>query len=99
MASSLICLSHLRIPKVWRRAIIVAIQKPSISLLCVPGKILEKLIQARVEPINDPLFPAGLRRRRSTVDQALLLTQNIEDCFEAKTKTGAVQKERSDIGL
>ena len=63
-----------------------------ISLLCVTYKILERLIYARVEPLIDPLLPkeqAGFRRRKSTVDQVVLLTQNIEDSFEAK-KTGAV---------
>ena len=64
-----------------------------ISLLCVPYKILERLIYARVEPLIDPLLPkeqAGFRRGKSTVDQVVLLTQNIEDSFEAKKKTGAV---------
>ena len=62
-----------------------------ISLLCVPYKILESY--ARVEPLIDPLLPkeqAGFRRGRSTVDQVVLLTQNIEDSFEAKKKAGAV---------
>ena len=65
----------------------------SISLLCVPYKILERLIYARVEPLIDPLLPkeqAGFRRGKSTVDQVVLLTQNIEDSFEAKKKAGAV---------
>ena len=64
-----------------------------ISLLYVPYKILERLIRARVEPIVDPLLPrkqAEFRRGRSTVDQTVLLTQNIEDSFEAKKKAGAV---------
>ena len=64
-----------------------------ISLLCVPYKILERFIYARVEPLIDPLLPkeqAGFRRRKSTVDQVVLLTQNIEDSFEAKKKAGAV---------
>ena len=96
--------SCIRIPKVGRRALVVALPKPSkpvgdpksyrpISLLCVPYKILERLIYARVEPIIDPFLPAeqaGFRRGRSTVDQAVLLTQDIEDCFEAKKKAGAV---------
>ena len=63
-----------------------------IFLLCVPYKILERLIRARVKPIVDPLFPreqAGFRRGRSTVDQTVLLTQNIEDSFEAKKRAGA----------
>ena len=98
------CLRQLKIPKVWRRALVVAIPKPSkpvgdpksyrpISLLCVPYKILERLIYARVEPIVDPLLPreqAGFRRGKSTVDQVVLLTQDIEDSFEAKKKAGAV---------
>ena len=76
------CLHHLKIPKIWRRALVVAIPKPMkpvedpksyrpISLLCVPYKILERLIYSRIEPIVDLLFPreqAGFRQGRSTVD-------------------------------
>ena len=62
------CLRRLKIPKIWRRALLVAIPKPAkpvgdpksyrpISLLCVPYKIFEKLIYARVEPLIDPLLP------------------------------------------
>ena len=94
------CLRRLKIPKIWRRAVVVAIPKLAkpvedpksyrpISLLCVPYKILERLIYARVEPLVDPLLPkeqAGFRRGKSTVDQVVLLTQNIEDSFEAKRK-------------
>ena len=58
------CLRRLKIPKVWRRALVVAIPKPTkpvgdpksyrpISLLCVPYKILERFIYARVEPLID----------------------------------------------
>ena len=64
-----------------------------ISLLCVPYKILERLIYTRIEPIVDPLLPrkqAGFRQGRSTVDQTVLLTQHIEDSFETKKKAGAV---------
>ena len=98
------CLHRLKIPKIWRRALVVAIPKPTkpvgdpksyrpISLLCVPYKILEMLIYARVEPLIIPLLPkeqAGFRRGKSTVDQVVLLTQNIEDSFEARKKAGAV---------
>ena len=97
------CLRGHKIPKIWRRALVVAIPKPTkpvgdpnsyrqISLLCVPYKILERLIYARVEPIIDTLLPkeqAGFRRGKSTVDQVVLLSQNIEDYFEAKKKAGA----------
>ena len=98
------CMRHLKLPKIWRRATVVAIPKPKkpvgdprsyrpISLLCIPFKILERLIYARVEPIIDPLLPqeqAGFRRGRSTTDQVTLLTQEIEDSFSANKKAGAV---------
>ena len=97
-------LRRLKIPKIWRRALVVAIPKPGkpvgdpksyrpISLLCVPYKIFERLIYARVEPLIDPLLPkeqAEFRCGKSTVDQVVLLTQNIEDSFDAKKKAGAV---------
>ena len=87
------CLRQLKIPKVWRRALVVAIPKPSkpvedpkgyrpISMLCVPYKILERIIYNRVEPIVDSLLPKkqpGFRYGKSTVDQVVLLRQNIED--------------------
>jgi len=59
---------QIKIPKISRRALIVAIPKAEkppgdpnndrhISLLCVPFKILlKRLIYARVGPINDPLL-------------------------------------------
>ena len=98
------CLRRLKIPMIWRRALLIVIPKPTkpvrdpksyqpISLLRVPYKILERLIYARVEPLVDSLLPkeqAGFRRGKSTVDQVVLLTQNIEDSFEAKKKAGAV---------
>ena len=98
------CLHHLKIPKIWRRALVVAIPKPMkpvenpksyrpISLLCVSYKILERHIYTRIEPIVDPLLSreqAGIRQGRSTVDQTVLLTQHIEDSFETKKKAGAV---------
>ena len=100
------------IPKIWRRALVVAIPKPGkpvgdpksyrpISLRCVPYKILERLIYARVEPLIDSLLPkkqAGFRSGKSTVDQVVLLTQNIEDSFEAK-KEGRCRISRSNSCL
>ena len=47
----------------------------------------------RVERIVDSLLPkeqAEFRHGKSTVDQVVLLTQNIEDYFEAKKKAVAV---------
>ena len=63
-----------------------------ISLLCVPYKILERLIYARVELLIDLLLPieqARFRRGKKTVNQVVLLTHNIEDSFEVK-KAGAI---------
>ena len=98
------CLHQLKIPKVWRRALVVAIPKPLkpvedpqsyhfISLLSVSYKILERLIYDRVESIVEPLLSkeqVGFRHGKSTADQVVLLTQNIENSFEAKKKAGAV---------
>jgi len=98
------CMRQLKIPKIWRRALLVAIPKPEkpfgdpksyrpISLLCVPFKILERLIYACVETITDPLLPqeqVGIRHGRSAVDQVTLLTQDIEDSFSSKKKAVAV---------
>ena len=98
------CLRRIEISKIWTRALVVAFPKPGkpvgdpksyrpISLLCVPYNILERLIYARVEPLIDPLLlkeQAGFRCGKSTVDQVVLLTQNIEDSFEAKKNAGAV---------
>ena len=68
------CLCHLKIPKVWRRALVVAILKTNkpvedpknyhpISLLYILYKIHGRLIHAYSVPIVDPLLPreqAGL---------------------------------------
>ena len=99
------CLRRLIILKIWRRALVVSIPKPislvgdtnspnsSIFVLCIPYKILERLIYAPVEPIIHFLLPTerpGFRRGKPTVDQLVLFTQNIKDFFEEKKKTGAV---------
>ena len=94
----------LKIPKCCRRALVEVIPKSTkpvedpksycpISLLCIPYKILERLIHVRVKPIVDPLLPreqVGFQLGGSIVNQIVLLTQNIEDSFEAKKKAGAV---------
>ena len=62
-------------------------------MLCVPFKILERMILSHIEPVVDPQLPreqAGFRRGRSTVDQVTLLTQDIEDSFQANEKAGVV---------
>ena len=61
-----------------------------ISLLCVPLKVLERLLSTRLEPIIDPSLPitqAGFRSGRSTVDQIMHL-DDIENGFEERKKAG-----------
>ena len=46
-----------------------------------------------MEPVIDTQLPheqAGFHRGRSTVDQVTLLTQYLEDSFDAKKKAGAI---------
>ena len=98
------CLNKLTIPKIWRRATIIALPQPNkptdnpknyrpISLLCVPFKVLERLLLACLDPIVDPQLPnqqAGFRRGRSTVHQIVKLTNDIEESFEKRHKAGVV---------
>jgi len=62
------CMRQLEIPKIWRRALILAVPKSEkplgdsksycpMSLLYVPFKLLERLIYACVKPIIDPWLP------------------------------------------
>ena len=99
-----LCLRTSKLPKLWRRAKIIALPKPykplddpkgyrPIALLCVPYKIMERLLHARLELVIDPQLPkeqAGFRRGKSTVDQVTLLTQDIEDSFQKGEKVGVV---------
>ena len=96
------CMHSLRLPKVWRRADIIAVLKPNksaddaknyrpISLLCVPLKLLERLLLSRLDPVIDPQLPpeqAGFRHGRSTTDQVKFLADDIEVGFEHNHKVG-----------
>ena len=95
-----VCYRTSKLPKIWRRAKIIALPKPGkpiddpkgyrpISLLCVPYKIMERLLHARLDP-KLPKDQAGFRRGKSTVDQVTLLTQDIEDTFQRGEKAGVV---------
>ena len=64
-----------------------------ISLLCVPYKTLEILILARINPLSEPQLPSeqtGFRQGRSTVQQVLKLTCEIEKSFENGYEAEAV---------
>ena len=98
------CATTYQIPKIWRRARVVALLKPGkdpsspksyrpISLLCILYKLYERMILARIQPtVEEQLSTdqAGFRPGRSCCSQILNLTQYIEDGFEKKQITGAV---------
>ena len=98
------CMRCLKLPKIWRHAKVIAILKPNklsddpkryrpISLLCVPYKIMECLLHARLEPVVDPQLlkeQAGFHRGKSTADQVTLRCLDVEDSFQAGKKAGAV---------
>ena len=96
---------QLKSPKIWRRALIVAIPKPKnplwdpksygpISLLCVAFEILKRLIyqsSTYCSHRSKRAFDMGGRpQTRLAADQVTLLTLDIEDSFSAKKKAGAV---------
>ena len=96
------CTRTKHIPSIWRKAKVIAIQKPGkdpsspksyrpISRLCIPYKLYERLILMRISPLVDEKFTkdqAGFRRGRSCAGQLLNLTQHIEDGYERKLLTG-----------
>ena len=97
------CLLTCKLPRIWRRDIVIAILKPNkpkdepksyspILLLCIPYKIVERLIYNRISPVIDPQLPqeqAGFRLGRSTLDQVAKLTSDIELAFDGNLKGGA----------
>jgi len=68
------CMCQVKIPKTWRRPVIVAIPKA---------------VEPIVDPLLTQ-EQAGFRHVRSTLDQVTLLTQDIEDSLSATKKAGAV---------
>ena len=93
-----------QIPKIWRSAKVIAIEKPGkdpnlaasyrpISLLSVCYKLLERLILQRISPTVESILnsdQAGFRKDSSTCDQVSALTTFIENGFQQNLKTGAV---------
>jgi len=98
------CLKTISVPKIWKLSKVVAVLKPKkppdnpssyrpISLLCIPLKLYERLIYNRIQPITESFLPneqAGFRPGRSCLDQAALLTEDIEHAFDQKLKAGIV---------
>ena len=94
------CFSNLTKPKIWRKATVIAIPKfntPTddpknyrlISLLCVPFKLLARLLLARLEPIIDPHSPdeqADFRRGRNTVHQIVTLLKTLRKPSKTATR-------------
>ena len=97
------CVSSNKIPKMWRKARVIALLKPGkdpaipksyrpISLLCHLYKLFERLLLNRIASfVDDHLIPeqAGFRPGKSSTGQLLNLTQFIEDGFENRKITGA----------
>ena len=84
-------------PKVWRHGIIVVIPKPKkpdyskprayrpISLLKIPSKVLEKIIQDRMTKLTQDLLPPeqyGGRKGYCATDAVLELVQRVETSRE-----------------
>ena len=67
-------LERCKIPKIWRKATVIALPKPNkpkddpksyrpISLLCIPFKLLERMIHRRINPTLIPATSAWLPLR------------------------------------
>ena len=98
------CLKTHELPKIWKKAHVIALLKPGkdpsipkgyrpISLLSHTYKLFERLILNRITPtVDERLIPeqAGFRPGKSTTSQVLNLTQHIEDGFEKGMVTGVV---------
>lgn len=96
------CIRNAQIPKMWRKAKVVAILKPGkdpedpksfrpISLLCQLFKILERMVLNRISSSVDDVLvkeQAGFRPGKSCTGQVLNITQHIEDGYERGEITG-----------
>ena len=98
------CVETHHFPKIWQKSRIIALLKPgkdlslpksfrSISLLCHPYKLFERLLLGRLTPVVEPkIIPqqAGFCEGKSTTGQLLNFMQHIEDGFKKRLVTGAV---------
>lgn len=90
-----------QVPAIFKKAKVTAVLKPGkdgtdaahfrpISLLCVPYKVLERLLLNRIQPVIDEHTPkeqAGFRQNRGCTEQVLALTTFIESGFQKQMKT------------
>ena len=97
------CMHQLKIPKICRRALIVAIPKPENPLESQRATVLYLCCVSPLKSSRDASTLVSKQSsthcshksrwasdRRSSVDQVNLLTQDIRDSFLAKMKTGVV---------
>ena len=98
------CLATHKLPKIWKKAHIIALLKPGkdpsapknfrpISLLSHTYKLFECLILNKIGPAVDGHLiheQAGFRPGKSTTSQVLNLTQYIKDGYEEGMVTGVV---------
>ena len=101
---SSLCLRYIKISKIWKKFLVVAIPNQNqpledlksyraVFLLFIPFNVFKRLILVCVRPIIDPLLPTKqveFRRSRSIIDQVTLLAQIIEDDCLAKETAGVV---------
>ena len=97
-------IQELRIPRTWRQAKVIALEKfgkdlslsssyRPISLLSVCYKLLEQVMFQRMPPDAEEILSkdqAGFRHGHSTCDQLSALTTYIENGFQHNLKTGTV---------
>jgi hypothetical protein len=97
-------LSSARLPKLFKRAKVIAIPKPSkdgsdpahyqlILLLSVMLKLLERIILQRIQSLIEaatPVLQAGFRKHRSFTKHLMALTTHIETGYQRQLKKGVV---------
>jgi hypothetical protein len=86
-------LSSARLPKLFKRAKVIAIPKPgkdgSDPAHYRPILLLLYRIQPLIEATT-PVYEAGFSKHRSCTEQVMVLTLNIEAGFQRQLKTGVV---------
>ncbi|KAF9760956.1 putative RNA-directed DNA polymerase from transposon BS [Nosema granulosis] len=87
-------------PGIWYSSIIVPIPKKKsktielaefrpISLTCIPAKLFESIMSQRLLQVSDtenwlPVYQNGFRKKMSTIDNLIVLQQEIHTAFQKK---------------